>query len=201
MPIVTAITRQRKRESRYSIKVDGEYSFALSDLDLSNSSLRVGVELSDIDVADWVRRSGDSKAYDLSLRYLGIRRRSRGEIEKYLARKDYDPVVVADACTRLAELGLLDDEAFAVAWIRERRLLRPRSVQALKFELMKLGVKRDDIENALKAEGGDEIETIVELIDRKQRQYPEQAKLMAYLARQGFRYDQIKSAYLRISER
>ncbi|MBW4061280.1 RecX family transcriptional regulator [Candidatus Saccharibacteria bacterium] len=200
MPVVTTITRQKKRDTRYSIKIDGEYSFSLSDLDLSNSSLRVGTQLSDAEVVDWQRRSGDSMAYDLALRYISIRRRSTAEIERYLIRKEYDESVIRDIISRLTEIGLLDDEDFAAAWIRDRQLLRPRSVQALKFELMRLGLSRDVIDSALAKTGGDEIEVVAKLIERRQRQYPEREKLMAYLARQGFRYDQIKLAFERISE-
>ena len=200
MPTVTAISRQKRNEAKYSIKIDGSHAFSLSDLDLSASDLRVGVELSDDEVEAWQRRAGESKAYDQALRYLGIRLRSKAELERYLARKGWEADVVDDTLTRLVQLGLVDDVAFAAAWVRERQLLRPRSIQALRFELMKLGVARDDIDAAVDSDGGDQIDTLVQLVERRQRQYPDRQKLMAYLARQGFRYDQIKTAFERVDE-
>lgn len=201
MPTVTAIKQQKRTDSRFSIEIDGEYAFSLGDLDLSASNLRVGASLTKAEVEDWQQRSSESKAYNQALRYLQIRLRSQAEIERYLVRKGWDEPVVVDIVARLVELGLVDDNAFAAAWIRERKLLRPRSAQALRFELIKLGVGKEAITAAMEAEGGaDEVATIMALIERRQRQYPDHQKLMAYLGRQGFRYDQIKTAFERISE-
>jgi regulatory protein len=200
MPTITDIARQKGRDNRFSIKVDGVYAFALSDLDMSASQLRVGGVLSVAELEQWQRAAGESKAYDQALRYLGIRRRSRAEIAKYLVRKGWGEDEVSGVLARLEKLGLIDDPAFAAAWIRERRLLRPRSIQALKFELAKLGISRSDIEEALQAEPGDEVGMLMELISRRRRQYPSEDKLIAYLARQGYRYDQIKQALSRLSD-
>ena len=200
MSTVTAIVRQKNRDNRFSIKVDDAYAFSLSDLDLSASNLRVGTQLSEGELEQWQRSAGQSKAYDQALRYLGIRRRSRSEIAQYLNRKGWEEDDVTGVLTRLEQLGMIDDLAFAGAWIRERRLLRPRSTQALKFELAKLGVNRQVVEEALRLEPGDEVSMLMELISRRRRQYPSEDKLIAYLARQGYRYDQIKQALSRLSD-
>ena len=200
MPRVTDIARQKGNDARYSIKLDGVYAFSLGDLELSASNLRVGSELAEAEVIDWRQRSGEGKAYDKALTYISIRQRSRAEIERYLIRKEYAPEVVEAIIERLTGLSLINDAAFAAAWIRERRRLRPRSAQALRFELAKLGVARDDVDAAMTSELGDEVSTVMDLINRKRRQYPDESKLMAYLARQGFRYDQIKQALERLHE-
>lgn len=158
----------------------------------------MGTQLSEAELLDWQRRAGAGKAYDQAVRYLGIRRRSRAEIERYLRRKDWDDEVVAQTLRRLDELGLVDDQAFAAAWIRDRQLLRPRSTQALRFELMKLGVGREAIDEALAGEVADQSEVVYELAKRRRRQYANDDKLMAYLARQGFAYADIKKALARL---
>jgi len=199
MPVITAITQQRRHETRFSVAVDGKYAFSVSDLDLSGSNLRVGSELTEAEVADWQAQAGSSKAYNQALRYIGLRSRSRREVETYLKRKDYDGETIAGAIGRLEALGLINDIEFAAAWVRERRLLRPRSLKALRFELMKLGVGKDAIEAAV-GEPADEAGAAHELALKKQRQYPDEQKLMAYLARQGFSYDNIKQALARLKE-
>jgi len=74
VPVVTDIKRQRRVGStRFNILLDGEYAFALSDLELSNSGLRVGQELSAHEVEEFRGQAGEAKAYTLALRFLEIR--------------------------------------------------------------------------------------------------------------------------------
>jgi SOS response regulatory protein OraA/RecX len=68
---------------------------------------------------------------------------------------------------------------------------------------MQKGVERGTIEEALRELDGDtELDTLVALIERKQRlpQYSEREKLMAYFARQGYGYDVIKRALERVQK-
>ena len=53
------------------------------------------------------------------------------------------------AIERLTELGFLDDEAFARAWLESRDRARPRGERALKFELRRKGVAQGVVEAAL----------------------------------------------------
>jgi SOS response regulatory protein OraA/RecX len=68
---------------------------------------------------------------------------------------------------------------------------------------MQKGVARDIIAGAL-AELGDEgqDQMLVDLIEKKrlQTRYQDPDKLMQYLARQGFGYDQIKKALARLDD-
>ena len=53
------------------------------------------------------------------------------------------------AIARLVELGLLDDLAFAQAWVESRDRARPRGSQALRHELALKGIDRETIEGLL----------------------------------------------------
>jgi regulatory protein len=122
----------------------------------------------------------------------------------YLMRKDVSVPIAEATIARLSELGLLDDAAFAMSWVANRQLLKPRSRRQLEQELMTKGVSRGDIAMALADLGEDgEIAGLVELAEKKRRlpQYQEESKLMGYLARQGFSYERIKRALELIAER
>jgi regulatory protein len=203
MPIITAITQQKRTTTRFSLYLDDKYAFAMSDLELSTSGLRVGQELTSQEVQAWEQQSLENKAHHLALGYLSYRPRSQREVEDYLRGKDYEPDLVAIVTARLERAGLINDAEFAAAWIRHRQSLRPRSRRALEAELLQKGLGRDIIATAL-AELGEEgqEDMLVDLIGKRRRQtrYQQPDKLMQYLARQGFSYDQIKKALARLDD-
>jgi len=91
-------------------------------------------------------------ALDGGLRLLARRAHSRLELRQKLHRRGYDPVDVEAALSRLAELGYVDDGAFARGLVRRRSGVRgPR---ALAGELSARGIDRAGIAKAL--EGLDE---------------------------------------------
>ncbi len=202
--MVTAIKRQaRARSNRFNIFVDSAYSFTLSDLDLSMSGLRVGQELEAADISQYTQKANEAKAYALALRYLGVRVRSRRELTDYLTRKNCAQDEVEAALERLEGLGLVDDRAFAAAWIADRLAVRPRSRMRLVQELGAKGVARDIIDLALEEIDPErELQTLKVLIERKRRTsgYGDDKKLVAYLQRQGYRWALIKEAMEQLGE-
>lgn len=193
---VTAIKQQVKQQGRYSIFVDEKYSFSLSDTALLDSKLVIGQELTEVQVREYKKLSADDKLYGMALRYAALRPRSTWEMEQYLKRKKIDPLLSTQILSKLTNLQLLDDGAFARAWINHRRLLKPVSRRRLIQELRAKRVPDEVAEAALHEDDTDELATLRELVERKRKltKYQDKLKLMQYLARQGFNYDDIKSA-------
>lgn len=193
---ITAIKSQVKQQGRYSVFVDDKYSFSLSDTALLDSKLVIGQELTEVQVRGFKKLSADDKIYGLALRYAVMRPRSNWEIESYLQRKKVDPLLSQEIVSKLSKLRLLDDASFARSWIANRRLLKPVSRRRLVQELRAKRVPDEIAEEALAEDDTDERATLRELVERKRRQskYQDDLKLMQYLARQGFNYDDIKSA-------
>lgn len=79
---------------------------------------------------------------EAALRFLEARQRSTVEVRTRLNRAGYRPDLVEGAIDRLAELGMLDDEAFAKAWVDSRDRARPRGERALRSELRTKGIDR-----------------------------------------------------------
>ena len=80
---------------------------------------------------------------DAAARFLEARSRSVTEVRRRLTTAGYRPDLVEGAITRLAELGMLDDEAFARAWVESRDRARPRGERAIRDELRIKGIDRD----------------------------------------------------------
>lgn len=193
--IITSISQQIRQPNRYSISVDGKYAFSLSDIALLDSKIVVGQELTPADVKKFKQLSADDKAYAAVVRYVAIRPRSEWEITTYLTRKKVDPVLAGQLIAKLTHLDLVNDQAFARAWVENRRLLKPISRRRLTQELQQKRISPDIIETVLQddKETVDEQSQLREIVLRKQGRYPDRQKFMQYLARQGFGYEDIKA--------
>lgn len=191
---ITAITAQVKRPGRYSVYVDDKFAFGLGANQLLNLGLVTGQELSGSELDSLKQESEVGKMYDKTLNLLSFRLRSEYELRDYLKRKQQSPAIIEIILNRLSKLGYVDDKQFASRWVENRRLLKPTSSLKLKSELKQKRIANDIIDDVLQDDTTDEQEVLKQLIERKSKHYPDQQKLMAYLARQGFRYDDIKQA-------
>ena len=119
--------------------------------------------------------------------------RSRAELEKALARKNVPGDVARRLLDRFTEVGLVDDEAFARAWVESRQRSKGLARRAIAVELHLKGVDSGVVAQAL-----DELDTEDEeaaargLVRRKLRSVrgvPEPARsrrLLGMLARKGY---------------
>jgi regulatory protein len=101
---------------------------------------------------------------DAALRFLESRARSEAEVRRRLTFAGYRAELVEDAITRLRELGMLDDAAFARAWVESRDRARPRGERALRQELSLKGVERGLLDEVLAerraAPAADDVEAV-----------------------------------------
>jgi regulatory protein len=191
---ITDIKQQQKRQDRYSVFIDGKYSFALSEPELLSTGIKAGQELDE----DRLAKLKDSAVIDKGvyrvLELVSRRPRSKWEIEDYLKRKKYDPEEIDKITKAIDEKGYIDDEDFARRWVENRRLLKPMSTRKLRLELKQKRVDEETIQKVLEGDETDEKGVLRELIDKKRRQskYQDEQKLISYLARQGFNYADIK---------
>lgn len=192
---ITSIKQQVKRADRYSIFVEGKYAFSLSESALLESKLASGQELSREQLGEFKKRSADDKLYNQTLRYVAMRPRTRWEVEFYLDRKQASPALIDNILNKLSNIGLIDDRKFAQAYVNDRKLLRPASRRKIIAELRKKRVADEIIQQITSAEEIDDRTALRAIIERKRRQtkYQDDTKLMQYLARQGFGYDDINS--------
>jgi regulatory protein len=189
---ITAIKQQVKQKDRYSVFVDGKYAFSLSESALLDQKLALGQELDEPRLKELKQESADDKVFGLALRYVAIRQRSEWEIRSYLGRKQVSPALADIILNKLSDYGYIDDQKFARMWVENRRLLRPTSLRKLQQELRAKRVNNETIEQAFAEDNTDEQQVLRELVAKKRARYPDDLKLMQYLARQGFSYEDIK---------
>jgi regulatory protein len=131
-------------------------------------------------------------AREIALRLLGVRDRTRRELEQALAKRRVPAEASRVVLDRLAEVGLIDDRRFAEA-VFDTRQRRQRSTRALRQELRTKGVDAELIEQAA-AELDSDADLVVarELVAKRARsleRFPHEVRyrrLAGQLARRGF---------------
>ena len=86
---------------------------------------------------------------EAALRFLEARQRSAAEVRRRLLLHGYRADLVEGAIERLTELGMIDDAAFARAWVESRDRARPRGERALRQELRTKGIERAVIDETI----------------------------------------------------
>lgn len=83
----------------------------------------------------------EARVREAALNLLSHRARTRAELRRKLIGKGFRPARVDPCLDRLEERGLLDDEALAAAFVRDRIRHRPRGKGRLAQELRVKGVE------------------------------------------------------------
>jgi regulatory protein len=199
--VITALKVQQKNKDRVNVYIDGRFAFGLAAIEAAR--LRRAQQLSDEEIAALQDRDEVHKAHESALRYLDYRPRSIDEIRRHLKGKGFEPDVIDEVVERLADVGLLDDRAFARYWLENRADFRPRGERALRQELRLKGVSDDVIAEAL-SEGHSEDEAAYHAAVARTRQVRTadpvefRRKVEAHLVRRGFSYDAARDATARV---
>jgi regulatory protein len=132
-------------------------------------------------------------ARQIVLRQLAMAPRSRAQLEQKLAQRDCPADVAAAVLDRMTEVGLVDDEAYALMFVRSQQSGRGLGKSALARELRTKGIGDDVAEKALASVSDtDEWDRARELVDKKLRAMHGLAiavqtrRLAGMLARKGY---------------
>jgi len=173
---ITALEPQKHSSDRVNVYLDDVFAFGLALL--LASSLRVGMALTDDEIAALRLADEVERAREKALSYLSFRPRSEAELRNYLLESDFSAATVAEVLERFRGVGLVDDEAFARFWADNRARFRPRGKRMLVQELRQKDVASGVIETTL-AEY-DEVAAAQQVAE-------EQARRLAHLPPDQFR--------------
>ena len=193
---ITKIEMQAKRKDRYSVFVDDKFAFGISELGLIESGLKIGQEFNKDELEGLKTDAKKDRVYNQALALIVRRPRSQWELQDYLRRKGIEESVATEIMSKLADKGFVDDKDFARRWVENRRLLKPLSRRKLELELRQKRVPDSDIKQALVDDETEEYDVLLQEVEKKRKQsrYQDDLKLMQYLSRQGYNYDDIKRA-------
>ena len=135
----------------------------------------------------------ESVARTIALTMLERQPRTRAELARGMARRGVPDDAAAAVLDRFAEVGLIDDRAFAQAWVDSRHAGRSLGRRALSAELRRRGVDDEVIKDAVDSVSPDDEEaaarTLAELKLRTMGSATPEARmrrLVGMLARRGY---------------
>ncbi|MFF2354224.1 regulatory protein RecX [Kitasatospora sp. NPDC058115] len=135
----------------------------------------------------------ETRARDICLRLLTGAAKSRKQLADALRKREIPDEVAEEVLTRLEEVGLIDDAAFAAAWVESRHSVRGLSRRALAQELRTKGIAGELAERALaQLDPDDETEAARALVERRLRttrgleRQTRTRRLVGVLARRGY---------------
>ena len=209
---ITDISLQVNNPDRVNVSVEGKYRFSLDVYQLGTLGIKLGNDYSEEELQEFETESQFGKLYARALEYCLMRPHSAKEVRDYLWRKTLNsktrnrktgeiktregiPKNITDRVfNRLVERGYIDDEKFARYWVENRNQTKGTSLRKLANELRTKGIELSIIDSVVSESSRSDHDELSKVINKKRSKYPDEQKLIQYLMRQGFRYDDIKSA-------
>jgi regulatory protein len=204
---ITDISIQAKNNDRVNISVDGVYRFSLDVFQLGELGVKRGNEYAEEELEALETESLFGKLYARAVEYTMLRPHSSKELRDYLwkktldkrgkegrIKKGYSPALTQRVYERILAKGYVNDEAFTRFWVQNRHQAKGASRRKLISELRVKGIESNVIETVLADVGRNDQDELAKMMGKKRAKYPEDVKLMQYLVRQGFSYDDVKRA-------
>lgn len=198
--IVDGLVPDPRRPGSTRVLVGGRPAWTVPADVVMSLGLQEGVVLSGEAVATLDAAAEEEGAVRSALRSLERRAHGAIELTRKLERKGHSSLAVGAAIARLTRLGLLDDLAFARAFVAARSG-RGRGPERLRHDLLQLGLDRETIAQVVHEhveQVDDPLAQPLALARKRAAQLrglsPEarRRRLAAYLARRGFRGSEVR---------
>lgn len=209
--IVTRIERQKRHPERVSVFLDGTYAIGLQADTAERFHIRTGEEV-DAGMLDRLRKEEEyALARRQALRLLSYKMRTERELRGRLREKEHPPATIDRVIEDLRAAGLVDDAAYARAFISDMRKRRPSGRTLLRFQLRRRGVAPTTADEELSRLLDHELEEADALAAarkylrramrsrRKEEADRRRQRLVRYLMGRGFRWPAISAVLKRSS--
>ncbi len=155
MPVVLSVKASRTPGLRVVLLEDGR-RFRLPAEVVHRWRLEPGSSLTQEQVEALGGEAMRAHAQDAALRLLAVRARSAAELTERLRRRGIDDSLVRAVVADLRARGYLDDESFALEWVRHRLEQGTWGIERIRWELRGKGIPPDLVERAIRAQGGND---------------------------------------------
>lgn len=201
MPQITAIEVQATRKNRRSVFVDQVFCCGVDEEVVQRLHLQVGQEVGPEALRLLLTTGEEVRLREKILRLLDRHAYTRRQLEDKFRQRGADPGVVAVVLDRLQASGLINDEAYARAWIQTHSHQGAMGRRRLAAEMARRGIDRTTTEVVLAEEApADEPGACEELALRKAAVYrnlPRETarqRLSGFLIRRGFNFEDVRRA-------
>ena len=200
MSHITSIEPQVKDKTRCSVFVDGRFYCGIKLEVAVKFRLKAGMEISKSELDKIQLETEKAQAVDKALTHISVSPKTEKQMRDFLAKKGYVEAVADYVMERMHYYGYVDDKEYCKAYISG---VSGKSKRAIGVELLKRGVNKEIIEEALSGYSDSE-EQISALLKKylrgKQLTKENIYKGCRYLISKGYDYDAVKRACEDIDE-
>lgn len=153
---VLRIQLARRKKHQALVHLEGIEPIEIALDVVERSGIHVGDTVTAKDLARLKEDDTKWRVRQAALHLLSYKPRAEQELRRRLRSKDFPHAIVEWCLRRLDEQGLIDDHAFALAFVRSRIRLKPRGRFRLARELRQKGVSAEIAEQAIDQAFGEE---------------------------------------------
>ena len=185
-------------KSRYKVFIEGQFAFTLYKGELSRYHIAEDNRI-DEEVYDILRKRVIKRAKLRAMNLLSDMGRTESQLRTKLKQGGYPDEAVEEAIRYVKSFGYINDAEYVRSFIDSRK--EKKSKKEIYAALKQKGVDSDIIEQVFEEMdyGEEDSRQAIEALMRKRNYNPDSAdlkekqKLMGYLMRKGFRYEDVNS--------
>ncbi len=140
---------EKKKNGMYQVYFDNDYNVDINEELILKHQLLFKKEITMEKLEDILKENEKYIAYEMSLKYISKKLRTKKEIEKYLEKNNISKESIEGAINLLEKNKALDDNMYASAYVNDRILLSNDGPNKIKRNLIELGINEEAINNAI----------------------------------------------------
>ncbi|MBO6793110.1 MAG: regulatory protein RecX [Balneolaceae bacterium] len=191
--LISKIEVQKKNSYRFTVFVENIFLVGVSDQTLTHFDLHVGKEITHAVIQEIESFEDQWKIKDYFIRLLARRDHSRQELVQKAIKKGYLNSEIDGILDELEEKKYIRNDVFAQKFAHDKFHFNHWGKQKIKMELLRKGIKTNDIEQALETLSEEEISQKMEYLVQKAKprflrteKTKRRKKLFDFLIRKGY---------------
>ena len=140
------IKYKKRKNGIYQVFFDNGNDIDLHEEIILKYNLLIKKETNEIELNKMLDENKKYFAYNLSLKYLSNKMRSKKEIKEYLIKNNFDDIVIDEVINILQKDKYLDDDIYTKAFINDKILLSNDGPNKIIGKLDELGIPKDIID-------------------------------------------------------
>lgn len=137
------------RNGMYILNID-EKKYRLHEDLILEYKLLINKEISNEVLYELIEKNKKYEIYEVALKYISIKMRSKKEISEYLKKKEYSNIDIEEVTSILENNGYLNNNHYIEAFIHDKINLSSYGPEKIKQELKQNGFSEDNILEKIK---------------------------------------------------
>lgn len=199
--IMKILKYEKKNNGMYQVFFDNNYNVDINEELILKNQLLIKKELTEKELEVILQENEKYIAYNIAIKYISIKMRSKKEIREYLTKKNINDIYIDEVILMLEKERYLDDLRYAQAYVNDKVHLSNDGPNKIKMKLKEHEINGEDISKALESFSFEiQKEKIDKIIakqinsNRNKSSYMLKNKIITYLTGLGYGKEVIMSS-------